>query len=178
MDILEGVTTVVLGDRPVEIEAWLARRKELGQDRFDEVWEGDYHVVPAPSGRHADVDSQLGHLLRSRARAAGLFMSTAFNLGVLDDFRVPDGGVHRERPSDVFLDTAAVVVEVLSPRDETFEKFDFYARHGVEEVIVADPQSRNVRIWQLRGDSGYDETGRSDVLAVTAATLTDEIDWP
>jgi hypothetical protein len=54
---------------------------------------------------------------------------------------------------------------------------DFYAAHGVEELVVADPQLRIVRIWQLV-DGKLAETGRSGLLQVTAAELTREIDWP
>ena len=39
--------TVVLG-HPSELPAWLERRKALGQDRHDEMWEGVYHVEKFP----------------------------------------------------------------------------------------------------------------------------------
>jgi Uma2 family endonuclease len=177
------MATVVLGERPAELEAWLRRRRELGQDRYDEVWEGDYHVAPGPSAEHAIVDSQVGRLLWPRAERAGLLLTTAFNLGQPEDYRVPDGGVHRDRPSGVFVATAAMVVEIVSPGDETLAKLPFYARHGVEEVLVADPASRTVRIWQLRSrspgqEARYRETGRSDLLAVTGAELAEAVSWP
>ncbi len=41
-----GVTTVVVGERPPELESFLARRCTLGLDGHDEVWEGAYHVAP------------------------------------------------------------------------------------------------------------------------------------
>lgn len=175
------MVTVLLGDRPPpEVEAWLVRRRKLGQDRYDEVWEGDYHVAPGPSMEHAIVDSQVARLLWPRADQAGLVASTAFNLGRHDDYRVPDGGMHRSRLSGAFVVTAAMVVEIVSPGDETYAKLDFYARHAVEEVLVADPQLRLVRIWQLRAgqDAPYAETGRSDLLGVTGATLAAELAWP
>lgn len=168
------------GERPPAIDDWLTERQRLGQDRYDEVWEGSYHVVPGPSMDHAGVDADLMTVLGQRARTAGFLPTTAFNLGGPQDYRVPDGGVHRERSSAVYVDTAAAVVEILSPGDETFAKFPFFAAHGVEEIVVADPATRTVRVWQLRvGDeSAYEETGRSDLLDVTAQTLTDAIDWP
>src|SRR5674536_348185 len=89
------MATVVFGPRPPELETWLGRRRELGQDRYDEVWEGDHHVVPGPSAEDAFVDSQQARLLWPRAEQAGLSVTTAFNLGEPDDYRVPDGGVHR-----------------------------------------------------------------------------------
>ena len=175
------MSTVFLGERPTAIEDWLVLRQRLGQDRYDEVWEGSYHVVPGPAMDHAAVDAGLMAVLARRARGAGLLATTAFNLGSAKDYRVPDGGLHREPSSAVYVDTAAAVVEILSPHDETFAKFSFYAAHGVEEIIVADPAAHTIRIWgrtQAGEEPGYQETGRSDLLDVTAATLTGAIDWP
>ncbi|MBA3619672.1 MAG: Uma2 family endonuclease [Acidothermales bacterium] len=114
--------TVVLGERPRQLEEWLARRRELGQDRFDEVWEGEYHAAPAPQPRHGYLAAQLVRRLGERADAAGLVGTGAFNLGEPDDYRVPDHGYHHELPTATYVPTAAVVVEVVSPDDETYEK--------------------------------------------------------
>ena len=46
----------------------LERRRRLGQDLFDEVWEGVLHMNAAPSGRHGDLESQLHVLLAPLAR--------------------------------------------------------------------------------------------------------------
>ncbi|ONH36465.1 MULTISPECIES: Uma2 family endonuclease [Protofrankia] len=169
--------TVILGERPHVLDEFIARRQALGQDTFDEVWDGEYHVAPGPSAEHGRVDYELNALLLPRARAAGLVGTGPFNLGRHDNYRVPDGGLHRGRPSGAFLPTAAVAVEVVSPDDETYAKIDFYAAHRVDELIVADPLHRTVRIWQLV-DGKYDETGQSDLLQVSAAELIDGIDWP
>jgi Uma2 family endonuclease len=68
-------------------------------------------------------------------------------------------------------------VEVLSPDDETYAKFDFYADHDVEEIVVADPARRLVQFWRLTAQS-YSETTWSRLLEVRASDLTDQIDWP
>jgi Uma2 family endonuclease len=44
----------------------------------------------------------------------------------------------------VYLPTAALVLEVVSPGDETWEKLGFYAAHGVEELLIVDPQEKAV----------------------------------
>jgi Uma2 family endonuclease len=171
------VKTVVLGEQPPEIAAFLARRRALGQDRFDEVWEGDYHVVPGPHPWHGYVDRTLSEVLRPSASAAGLVGTSQFNLGEQDDYRVPDGGYHRGVPSEMFVPTAAIVVEILSPGDETWEKFDFYARHGVEEICVADPRRGVIRWFRLSGGA-YQEVDSSALLGIGVADLTASIDWP
>lgn len=170
------MTTLFVGATPPEIANWLNRRRELGQDRRDEVWDGVYHVAPGPSKEHAYVDGEIAGVVRQRAKAVGVYYTTAFNIGTLDDFRVPDGGLHRDRLPAVFVPTAAMVIEILSPGDETFAKFGFYWDHEVDEVLVADPAERTVRIWQ-RGED-YVETGHSALLDVAGDTLAAELDWP
>ena len=43
---------VLLGPLPAEIERFVERRKALGQGTYDELWEGTYHISPAPRGTH------------------------------------------------------------------------------------------------------------------------------
>ncbi len=169
--------TVIVGEQPPEIAAFLARRRALDQDRSDEIWEGDYHVVPAPHPWRSYIDRTLGELLGPPARAAGLVGLGQFNLGEQDDFRVPDAGYVRGVPNQVFVPTAAIVVEILSPGDETWEKLAFYARHGVEELCIVDPPARRVR-WFVRRGEAYEETGASARLGVTGEELQGRIDWP
>ncbi len=171
------MTTVFVSERPRELDVWLERRRSLGQDRFDEMWEGEYHVVPGPDGRHADIDDQLTQRLGPRARAAGLHGRGNLNLGVSDDYRVPDHAYLREAEWAVYHRSAAIVVEVVSPGDESRRKLDFYFRHGVEEVLIVDPRGRTVE-WFQRGREGFEPAPGSTLLDVTADTLAAELDWP
>ena len=174
---LEGMTAVFLTDAPPVLAEWLAERRRLGQDRRDEIWEGVLHVAPYASGEHSQLEIQIAITLHRLATAAGLHASSGFNLGEPGDHRVPDLGVHTVAPRGVWFATAAVVVEIVSPGDETFKKFGFYAEHGVDEVFVVDGPSRAVRMWQLvQGE--YVETGRSGLLAVTGVDVAAELDWP
>lgn len=161
------------------VEALLARRRELGLDGKDEVWEGVYHVAPHEHGRNGETAMSLAEHLNPLARARGLRPGGSFNLGRPGDFRVPDLGFHRshEAPA-LYYPSAALVVEVLSPHDETFAKVGFYASHGVEELWVVDPLGRTVRIWQLDADGAYEQTGTSDLLQLTAVSVADALAWP
>ncbi len=170
--------TVVLGPPPTELQALLERRQALGIDIFDEVWEGSYHVVPAPNAAHAYLDDVLAVLLHPYAEAAGLVGTGPFNLGQPDDYRVPDRGYHRGRPRGTWLATAAVVVEILSPDDETFDKFSFYAGHGVDEVLVADPADRSISLWRRASERSYEQVPVSVLLNLAAIELTASIAWP
>lgn len=170
--------TVVLGPRPAELQTLIERRHALGIDLFDEMWEGSYHVAPAPSAAHALLDNVLAVLLHPYAQAAGLTGTGPFNLGRADDYRVPDRGYHRGEPKGTWVATAAVVVEIISPDDETYEKFGFYADRGVEEIIVADPAARSVTVWRRTSESAHEETAASALLGISVADLASEISWP
>jgi Uma2 family endonuclease len=171
-----AMTTIVLGPRPPELEAFLERRRRLGQDRHDEVWEGRYVVAPFAHSSHGIVQAEIAAALRGPARAAGLVVTVGFNLGVPDDFRVPDGGLHRTPPGTLYVDTAQLVVEVLSPDDQTFSKLDFYAAHGVRELLVADYEERSVRCFALQ--HGHEERRTSEVVPLAMTDLQAQIDWP
>lgn len=169
-------TTFVMDPPPV-VEDWLARRRALGQDRLDEVWEGEYHVAPEASNRHALIQVQLIELLGPLARRAGLLIGGPINIGRPMDFRVPDIGYLRREEDPVWNPTAAIVVEVLSPRDESRAKLGFYHRTGVEEILLVDPDARAVE-WLTRGPDAYQAANGSSLLAITSEELSELLDWP
>ncbi len=170
--------TLVRDPQPVEFERLLERRRRLGQDLLDEVWDGVYHMNPAPSGRHADVVQQLAVLLEQSAHEAGLApMVSIFNLGEPGNYRVPDGGLHREREDRVYYQTAALVVEIVSPDDETWEKLPFYAAHQVDELLIVDPQHRTVQWFALAGEQ-YQPVKASGLIELGPGELAQRIDWP
>lgn len=142
--------TLFVSDPP-EIVAIRERRKALGQDRYDEVWEGVYHVAPEAHGRHGLTQVSVSLSLSPLADAVGLWLSGPFNLGTSkDDFRVPDFGFHQVEPLQVWVPTAVIVGEVLSPDDESRDKLAFYAARGVEEVLLVDPPRAHGRAAAAR----------------------------
>ncbi len=171
--------TLVLDPPPQALELLLERRRRSGLDRFDEIWEGVLHMVPAPLGEHADLSQQLAEVLGPLARAAGLIATISeFNLGDSEaDFRVPDGGIHRERPRGVWHSTAALVVEIVSPGDESWKKLPFYAAHSVDEVLIVDPSDRTIH-WLALSGGEYREVQRSDLIELGPGELAERIDWP
>ncbi len=135
--------TVLLGDPPPEVTALLARRAALGQDRHDEVGDGILHVAPHAHTHHGIVDRSMAGVLEPYARDRGLIGTTSMNIGGPGNYRVADGAYYRdELPDGVYAHTAAVIIEIRSPDDETFEKFGFYAATGetrpVSLVLGAD----------------------------------------
>jgi hypothetical protein len=158
--------------------AEIERRRELGIDGRDEVWAGAYRVIPPPNLAHQWVGEQLSELLAVPARAAGLRpLIREFGIGTPDDFRVPDGGLLRGDGDGVWLATAELVLEILSPRDKTWQKLSFYAAHGVRELLIVDPRKRTVQ-WLGLCDGRYEPIERSGLIDMGAAELAGLIDWP
>lgn len=136
-------------------------------------------MVPAPRGEHADIAHQLAVILDGPARDAGLAPAIGeFNLGESEhDYRVPDGAIHRARPRGVWLATAAIVIEIVSPGDESWDKLPFYARQGVDEVVIVDPYARAAH-WLALAEGRYEPIARSRLIDLGAADLAERIDWP
>jgi hypothetical protein len=63
-------------------------------------------------------------------------------------------GLYGGRPTGMWQPTAALVIEIVSPGDESWEKLPFYAAHDVEEVLIVDPQERSVT-WLALEDGKY-----------------------
>ena len=158
-------------------DSFLAERRRTGADLFDEMWEGVLHMVPAPSAAHQRLNAKLMMTLGPLAEARGLVPLVEANLyHADDDYRVPDQLYARaDQLSDRGAERAAVlVVEILSPGDETYDKLDWYAAGGVDEVLVVDPHSRRAEVFARRGNHMVlveSDPGRLESLGVELKTV-------
>ena len=134
-------------------------------------------MTPAPNAPHSFLGHELSILLGPAARANDLYTGLEFNLGVENDHRIPDLGVHRERPTGAWVPTAALVVEIVSPGDQSWEKLPFYASHDVDEVLIVDPAKRSVD-WLGLKDGDYRPIERSGLVDLGTSELVERIDWP
>jgi Uma2 family endonuclease len=166
----------VLVDAP---ESLLEERARLGLDLRDEMWDGVLHMVPPAGSMHQRLGGRLYLALVTIAAELGLevlYESGVFAPAAGDrNYRVPDLLV--ARPEDIsergVEGRAALVIEILSPNDETRDKLPFYAAVGVEEVWIVDPATRQVEVYVLRGGryhaalAGDDGVVRSPTLGVS-----------
>lgn len=163
-------------------ESLLEERRRIGADRRDEVWEGVLHMVPPASGGHQKLSGLMFMFLGPIAGAKGLeaFYETGlFRSGPVPDYRVPD--LLFCRPANFTKrgvdDGAELVIEILSPDDESYEKLPFYEKVGVREVLIVDPDKRTFDFFVLRGGKLHaallDASGavRSEALGVTFRTI-------
>jgi Uma2 family endonuclease len=101
-----------------------------------------------------------------------------FRPGVETDYRVPDQTYGRPeyRSSRGIEGAASLVVEVLSPYDETYAKLDWYAGVGVGEVLVVDPETRAVELFANRdGRMVPVEPAVMECLGVQAETVVGKL---
>jgi Uma2 family endonuclease len=136
-------------------QALLDERRARGADRWDEMWKGELHMVPPPSAQHQAVGTALVVALAPVAAARGLvatYETGLFRPGVDDDYKVADQLYARpELRSERGIEGgASLVVEILSPNDETYQKLDWYADVGVGEVLVIEPETRAVEQFAKR----------------------------
>lgn len=75
------------------------------------------------------------------------------------------------------MPTAEMVVEIVASGDGTWEKLDFYAAHGVNELLIVDPLKHEVHWLALWSDGRYQPTENSALVALGAAALAERIDW-
>jgi Uma2 family endonuclease len=151
---------VVIADPPRSL---LEERRRTGADRWDEVWDGVLHMPPMPNRDHQELEWAMETWLRQFwVPASGGKVYHQINLarpgGWPDkDHRIPDlvlltpDRFHIDK-NEYFEGAPAVVVEIHSPNDETYEKLDFYARLGVPEVWIIERDSRRPEMHQLAGD--------------------------
>lgn len=87
----DAMPTLVLDPLPAEVEELLARRREWGADRWDEVWDGVLHMIPPPSVNHQRLASRLHRLLGPSADQARLELTAEVGIGSgQHDYRTPD----------------------------------------------------------------------------------------
>ncbi|MGH9245819.1 MAG: Uma2 family endonuclease [Acidimicrobiales bacterium] len=156
----------------------LDERRRLGADLWDEMWEGVLHMVPAPSGRHQRFLLKLGAALLPLAEDRGLLLSVETNLEHhRDDYRVPDLAAYtREQASDFGVwQRAELVLEIVSPGDESRKKLPWYAAQGVAEILLIDRDTLTVELYVSRdGQPNRVEPPRSDVLGCAFERVDDD----
>ena len=146
---------------------WLAERKRSGAERFDEMWEGVLHMSPSPNRIHQNLVADLRDFLnRFWAKPNGGEVIHEINVvhpndeaDWINNYRIPDIVLlSRDRlalENDAFILGAPLIcIEVRSPKDESFEKLQFYAKLGVPEVWIIDRDTKKPEIFVL-ADGAY-----------------------
>jgi len=157
-------------DKSLELRI-IARRRRLGIDRFDEVWDGVYVMAPAANVEHSSVSFDLAMVLTIAVKWAKL--GEVFETVNISDreedweknFRVPDisvflkGNPAEERDS-YWFGGPDFAVEIVSPSDRTRKKIPFYEKVGTRELLIVDRQPWTLTLYRLH-EGQLREIGKS-----------------
>ena len=138
----------------------IARRRRLGHDKFDEVWNGVYVMAPLANIEHQDCVAGLDYLLGSVVRQSGLGMVlpgtnvSDRRVGWAKNFRCPDVAVFLKNTQAVNCDThwfggPDLAVEVTSPGEKITKKLRFYAMVGTRELLILNRSPWKLSLYRL-----------------------------
>jgi Uma2 family endonuclease len=180
-----AMATLVLDDY-VE-ERLRAERKASGADRYDEVWEGVYHMPPMAGDEHQEIVSQLTTIFTMTINWPGLGQVRA-GVNVSDreedwtfNYRVPDvavflAGTSARNCGTHWLGGPDFAVEVASRGDDTRAKLPFYAKVGVRELLLIDRNPWVLELYRNRGGElvlvGVSRAETGDVIASEVVPMT------
>ena len=129
-----------------------------------ELIEGQMIMAPAPNRLHQKISRNLQFLIMRylEEHPIGAIYNAPFDVE-LNEFNVfqPDLVYVRLERASVFTDQGVtgapdLVVEVLSPKTLKYDlgpKREVYARSGVSELWVIDPEARKLSIYYLQQDN-------------------------
>ena len=138
---------------------------QLPDDKRYELVEGEFFLVPAPGLYHQQILGKLWASIYTHAKTNHLgevFLAPCdvvlCEISVVQPDVVFISSEHRGILTDANIQGPPdLVVEILSPstaqRDRVI-KCDLYAKHGVREYWIVDPDSRSIEVLALT-DSGY-----------------------
>lgn len=140
----------------------LARRKLIGADRHDEMWEGVLHMAPAPNNEHQRVlDELIAFLLPLLKRTRRGQLRSGINVfdesSPKQNYRIPDATFVAAGRESILAEDGIrgggpdAVIEIRSPGDESYEKLPFFAALGVREVVVIDRDTKKPEVFRLAG---------------------------
>ena len=161
----------------------IRRRRRLGLDRKDEVWNGRYIVMPDPDNVHQDLVGALLTVLRIVISWAKL--GNAYPGGNISNradkwtsnYRVPDVTVFlNDNPAENrqthWLGGPDLAVEIVSDNDKSRKKLDFYASVGTRELLIIDRDPWQIELFRLTNGELV-SVGQSTIA--NGNTLTSEV---
>jgi Uma2 family endonuclease len=156
----------------------LQRMREASDERF-ELIEGEIIVTPSPSLMHQIIVHRLDVLLDRAVVETGLGLVIGAPFDVyLDERNVPQPDLMvvlwdraQVLESARIASAPSLAVEIISPSSATKDrvtKRNLYARHGVPEYWLVDPEAKTITIFSNPQDDHYQSEAVASATAVSA----------
>ena len=168
-------------------QVYIRERRASGNDRWDEVWEGTYLLMPNPNNEHQSIATRFAMAFGPSVEWPGLgrvFQGANISDQAADwqyNYRCPDVAVYLVGNTAIDRGTfwyggPDFAIEIISPDDRSRQKFDFYAKVGVRELLLVDRDPWLLELYQRRGTewkpAGTSKPEQPDSLASEVLPLT------
>jgi Uma2 family endonuclease len=175
--------TAIIADRYLE-RRLISRRRRLGLDGRDEVWEGVYFMAPLGDLVHQEFGADLAAIITFCVKFDGLGRCfPGVNIsdrkkGWRKNYRCPDVAVYlhgnpAEDCGKFWFGGPDFAVEIVSPQDRTRKKIPFYEKVGTRELFIVDRRPWRLTLLRLQ-DGKLAEIGQStfdDPQTLSSATI-------
>lgn len=164
---------------PEEYFEWEAQQ-ELRYEYFD----GEVFAMTGGSLPHGRIGLNVSSLLKSHVRGKGcIALNSDCKVGISEQgsFTYPDASVsydERDRTVEDFIRFPCLIVEVLSPSTEAYDrggKFAFYRRlESLQEYVLVGSETRTVEVFRRdhQGAWIFLPYGEGDEIELTSVGLT------
>ena len=150
-----------------------------------ELLHGDLYTVPAPTTKHQQISINLSSLLRQYVKTHRLGkvlyspVDVIFGQGDAREVVQPDLVFIAARNDDIVKlhgieGPPDLVIEILSPGTEDRDrgyKLKMYARYGVPEYWIVDPDTRTIDVYQSGGSEFPPAIRYSEIDVIACALL-------
>jgi Uma2 family endonuclease len=172
---------------PSEEKRLKAERARTRADRYDEVWDGVYIMAPLAGDEHQALAGILVSILHLIIYWPGLGeVRQGINIsdrirGWRKNYRCPDvavflKGAKAKNCGSFWFGGPDWAAEIVSPKDKSRDKLEFYAKVGVRELLIIDRKPWRLELYRLRNSRlplvGVSTTKKALVLACEVVPLT------
>jgi Uma2 family endonuclease len=164
---------------PDEYFAW-----EEGQNSRHEYIDGDVYVMSGGTINHSEIAGNFLALLKAHLRGSGcktLNSDARVNIQGSSHYVYPDLSVTcdvRDQVSSQFITYPCLIVEVLSPTTEAYDrghKFRRYRRNSsLQDYVLVDSESMMIELYHKGSDGKWDivDYREGDVVELKSVNFT------
>jgi Uma2 family endonuclease len=173
----------IVSIEPGEFKRMIRERRKFGGDRYDEIWDGVYVMSPLADNQHQFLATGLVVVL---ATALGSQVQVFAGCNVSDrpkrwqkNYRCPDVAVFlpgnpAEDRETHWYGGPDFAIEIMSRNDRSREKFDFYFKVGVRELLLISRRPWRLELYR-RDQSQWNNVGYSALGDGAANILHSEV---